>query len=90
MIEIKIDENALVEEMLNSSKEIIKKEVKNEILEFNFWDTEELESEVVEFYKKLIDEILEENKEELKKEVKEMIMETARDVAFETFENFLK
>ncbi len=89
MIEIKIDEKTLVKEILNTSKEIIKKEIKSGINDFNLWDDEELEKVIIEFYKKLIKEVLEENKDELKNEIKELIMETAKDVAFEALEGFL-
>ena len=89
MIEIKIDEKILVKEILNASKEILEREVKNEINDFNLWDNEELEKVIIEFYKKLIKEVLKENKDELKNEIKELIMETAKDVAFEALEGFL-
>ena len=89
MIEIKIDEKAFVKEILNTSKELLEKEIKTEINEFNIWDNNELDRLITDFYKKLIKEVLEENRDILKKEVKELILETVRDVAFEALEGFL-
>ena len=70
--------------------EINKKELKNQIIEYDIWENEDIEKIINTFYKDLVKDILQDNLNEIKQEIKEMIIATAQDVAFEQFENILE
>ena len=87
---VEINKKELVKSILKQSKKIIKKELKNQIIEYDIWENEDIEKIINTFYKDLVKDILQDNLNEIKQEIKEMIIATAQDVAFEQFENILE